>query len=123
MRRAEELLTDLLNSVELVTDQCRGLDKPRFVAQFGQGLTPFAASVGAGMVVIGEACASLLKTDPDLASRQPGVGWQSLVSLRPIVAHQYFRLHADLCWDAVQDGLHALEHAVGFERTRRQSHP
>jgi uncharacterized protein with HEPN domain len=108
----------MLGAIELIADETRDVDRETFVTRFGQGFTPFAATVGFALIVIGEACAGLLKGGADLPSRRPEVDWRGFVKLRHVVAHQYFRVRADLVWGVIRDELPALEQVIRAELAR-----
>lgn len=125
MRDAAARLSDVLRGVELIMSQTRGLDADAFAERFGDGFSPFAATIGFALIVIGEACASLLEQDEEeadgLCLRQPQIDWRGFVKLRHLVAHQYFRRRADLVWGVVRDELPALARAVREELARGAS--
>jgi uncharacterized protein with HEPN domain len=118
LRPDDDYLGDILRAIDLIGTETRGLDRESFVARFGQGFSPFAAAVGFALIVVGEACAGLLKRRTDLPTRRPEVDWRGFVKLRHVVAHQYFRVRADLVWGVVQDELPLLERAVRAEVAR-----
>jgi uncharacterized protein with HEPN domain len=125
VRDAATRPADVLRAVDLIMSQTRGLDAAGFAERFGDGFSPFSATIGFALIVIGEACASLLEQDEEdaigLCLRRPHIDWRGFVKLRHLVAHQYFRLRADLVWGGFRDELPALARAVRKELTRGAS--
>lgn len=122
MRPSVQRLEDLRQAIDLVAAQTGGLDQGEFATRYGDGLSPYAATIGFALIVIGEACAALLKDwgegAAEIAARHPEIDWKGFIKLRHIVAHQYFRVRPDLVWGVVQDELPALARAVRAELAR-----
>nr|WP_235681346.1 HepT-like ribonuclease domain-containing protein [Tomitella gaofuii] len=63
------------------------------------------------LMLIGEAANSIRE---DLSTALPGTPWHSIIGLRNIVAHEYFRVRPDLIADIVDNDLRSL--AIGLRR-------
>jgi uncharacterized protein with HEPN domain len=60
------------------------------------------------MEIIGEAARNLPDEIKNLA---PEIEWKKVVSLRNILAHEYFNITREIIWDIIQNKLPSLKEA------------
>ena len=87
-------------------------------------------SVTMNLMIIGEAANNI----PDeVQAKYPKTDWRSIIGLRNIVTHEYFRLNLDIIWNVIQVELPLLKQQVkvmliqentekGLFRTSRGEH-
>lgn len=61
------------------------------------------------LIVIGEAAAQL---GDETRSNAPQIPWTSIIGLRNLIAHEYFRVDLDVVQDIVSESLVELETAA-----------
>jgi uncharacterized protein with HEPN domain len=64
------------------------------------------------LLVIGEAAARVIDTDPDFAQAHPEIPWRSMRGMRNRMAHGYFETDYAIVWDTVRGEIPALVAAL-----------
>lgn len=85
MRSPQERLADVLTAIERITTAEIQLE--------GEHHEMAVSAVLWNLVVIGEAVKSL---PADTLAERADIPWQDVVGMRNVLAHQYFRVNADL---------------------------
>lgn len=100
MTRREELrLRDILAAIESIRSHLADGEFDRKTSD----------AVLYNLVVIGEAAAQL---GDETRSEAPQIPWTSVVGLRNLIAHEYFRVDLDVIQDIVSESLDQLERAA-----------
>ncbi len=102
MRSDKEYLQDILSACEAILIFSAGLDRDIFAS------TDSVSSLWK-LMIIGEAAT---RVSDDLKARHTFVEWAAMKGLRNILAHAYFKIDSDIVWDAVQNRIEPLEHAI-----------
>ncbi len=108
-RRIFDRIEDIRTADANIRSGIGSLDKDAFL---NDGRTQRA--VIASLIVIGEAAARILQTVIELESAQPDA-WQRLRDangMRNILAHEYFRIDAEVVWDTIHNDLQPLESSL-----------
>jgi uncharacterized protein with HEPN domain len=98
-RREELRLRDILAAIETIRSHLAGGAFDRKTSD----------AVLYNLVVIGEAAAQL---GDATRSEAPQIPWTSIVGLRNLIAHEYFRVDLDVIQDIVSESLDQLELAA-----------
>lgn len=99
------VLTDILESIELIRAYTKSLDLDEFKED-----SRTQDAVLRRFEVIGEAVKSL---PSDLKDRRPSVRWGDIAGLRDVLIHGYHRVRLSRVWAVIEDGLNGLEEAAG----------
>lgn len=94
-------LDDILEAIRNIREYVKGMDYDAFV-----GDKKTRDAVVRNLEIIGEAAGRLPES---VRSTAPGIEWRKIMSLRNILAHQYFGLNLPIIWDVVQNKLQPLE--------------
>jgi uncharacterized protein with HEPN domain len=94
-------LDDILESIKAIEEFAGGLS----FAEFSNDRRTFDAVVR-NLEIIGEA---IKKTPESIRSKNPGVPWKKIGSLRDILAHEYFRIDKEIIWDVLKNKLPELK--------------
>ena len=102
MSRAEELrLLDILEAIATVHG---------YVPEPGEPLVGGTRdAILYNLVVLGEAAAHISSAT---RARAPEVAWQQVVGLRNLLAHEYFRIDAEIVTSIVREQLAPLEQSI-----------
>ena len=103
-------LCDRLDDVALAIDRA-----VRF-AQADREDEIVVAAVLHELTVIGEAVNTLLRSDPDLPDRRPGIPWHAIVAMRHRLVHEYDRVDPAFVWGTVDGDLGPLRAAIEQEQ-------
>jgi uncharacterized protein with HEPN domain len=98
-RREELRLRDILAAIESIRSHLADGEFDRKTSD----------AVLYNLVVIGEAAAQL---GDETRSEAPQIPWTSVVGLRNLIAHEYFRVDLDVIQDIVSESLDQLERAA-----------
>lgn len=105
MRRDEQRLSDILESLDWIAKAISGRTEAGFVAD-----ETLCYAVAHRLTTVGEAVARL---SPELKSRCGSVPWQDIVGLRNILVHEYFGIHWPLVWQTAADHVPVLLAQIG----------
>lgn len=94
-------LDDILESIKAIEEFVGG----QSFAEFSNDRRTFDAVVR-NLEIIGEA---IKKIPENIRSKNPGVPWRKIGSLRDILAHEYFRIDKEIIWDVVKNKLPELK--------------
>ena len=94
-------LDDILEAISNIREYLVGMDYESFVKD-----KKTRDAVVRNLEIIGEAAGRLPES---FRSAAPEIEWRKIVSLRNILAHQYFGLSLPIIWDVVQSKLQPLE--------------
>jgi uncharacterized protein with HEPN domain len=114
-RRAEEYLSDLLESVAAVRAYTRS------------GRSAFLRSamardaVVARIIQIGEAVKGAQGAGIDLEALAPEIPWKQIAGMRDLLSHQYWRTDPLILWAVVAKDLKPMEAAVRKSRAARRT--
>ena len=112
MPEAADILLDILELIERIDRQTTGLTREQFLDD------PDVQDATAYRILsIGEAAKAL---SDDLTSRHPHIPWRQILSMRNILAHEYFIRESEIIWETVKAGLPALAAACRIELERQQ---
>jgi uncharacterized protein with HEPN domain len=90
-------LLDILELIERIDRQTAGLTREAFLDNVDvQDATAYR------ILAIGEATRDL---GNDLKSRHPQLPWRQIMSMRNILAHEYFVRESELIWETIKVGL------------------
>ncbi len=98
-RRDELRLRDIIAAIETIRSHLAGGEFDRKTSD----------AVLYNLVVIGEAAAQL---SDETRLEAPQIAWTSIVGLRNLIAHEYFRVDLDVIQDIVSESLDQLELAA-----------
>lgn len=102
-------LNDILEAIEDIRAFTEGMDRPGFLEAPVKDRKTYWA-VLASLLVIGEAVKGLPST---VTNQHPDISWQAIAGLRNLLAHEYFRVDADLVWSILENGeLDVLEACI-----------
>jgi uncharacterized protein with HEPN domain len=94
-------LDDILEAIGNIREYVKGMDYEAFAQD-----RKTRDAVVRNLEIIGEA-AGRLPESVRLAA--PEIEWRKIMSLRNILAHEYFGVSLSILWDVVQNKLEALE--------------
>ena len=94
-------LDDILEAIGNIREYVAGMDYEAFARD-----KKTRDAVVRNLEIIGEAASRLPKS---VRSAAPEIEWRKIVSLRNILAHQYFGLSLPIIWDVLQSKLQPLE--------------
>jgi uncharacterized protein with HEPN domain len=94
-------LDDILEAIGNIRDYVEGMDYDAFARD-----KKTRDAVVRNLEVIGEAAGRLPES---VRSAAPEIGWRKIMSLRNILAHEYFGVSLPVVWDVVQNKLQSLE--------------
>lgn len=97
-------LDDILESIKAIEE----FTESQSFTEFSNDRRTFDAVVR-NLEIIGEA---IKKIPENIQSKNPGVPWKKIGSLRDILAHEYFRIDKEIIWDVVKNKLPALKREV-----------
>ena len=97
MNENEAFLRHILDEIEFLTDQCRGLQFQELI----EDEVLKRASVRS-LEVIGEATKNLSK---EFKEKYPAVEWKKIAGLRDKLIHHYFGINWDIVWDVIKNKL------------------
>lgn len=103
-RSVRILLEDILESIDLIQGYVKGTAKHDFERD-----SMMQDAVFRRLEVIGQAVKELPST---LRAQNPGVPWKEITGTRDILAHEYFRVDAELVWDMIIYNLPALREEI-----------
>lgn len=96
-------LDDILEAIVKIRDYIAGMDYTAFTED-----TKTQDAVVRNLEIIGEAAGHL----PELVrTATPEIEWRKIVSLRNILAHEYFGVSLPVVWDVVKNKLDSLQAA------------
>jgi len=94
-------LDDILEAIGNVREYVKGMDYGAFARD-----KKTRDAVVRNLEIIGEAAGRLPET---VRSAAPEIEWRKIMSLRNILAHEYFGVSLPVVWDVVQNKLPPLE--------------
>ena len=96
-RNWTERIQDMISCVEDVIQFTQGMNKEQFLADM-KTIRATAFEVG----MLGEAA----KFIPDeVKSQNPDVPWRTIVAIRNLVVHEYFRIDEEILWQTVTEDI------------------
>ena len=105
--RAAETLRDMLEIIERIALQTSRLSKAQFLADSdAQDATAYR------ILAIGEIAKSL---PSEVKERHPHIPWKQIISMRNLLAHEYFVRESEIIWETLQAGLPMLQAACEAE--------
>ncbi|MCU0246571.1 MAG: DUF86 domain-containing protein [Bryobacter sp.] len=100
MRRDDQRLLDVLESLDWISTQTSSLIESEFLKD-----EKLCYAIAQKLTVVGEAVARLTS---ELKERYPDIPWADVVGLRNILVHEYFGIYWPLVWQTVQDDVPGL---------------
>jgi len=94
-------LDDILEAIGNVREYVKGMDYDAFARD-----KKTRDAVVRNLEIIGEAAGRLPES---VRSAAPEIEWRKIMSLRNILAHEYFGVSLPVVWDVVQNKLQPLE--------------
>ena len=104
MNENEAFLRHILDEIEFLANQCRGLQFQELM----EDEVLKRASVRS-LEVIGEATKNLSEEFKD---KYPVVEWKKIAGLRDKLIHHYFGINWDIVWDVIENKLPDLEKEI-----------
>ncbi len=104
MNENEAFLRHILDEIEFLANQCRGLQFQELV----EDEVLKRASVRS-LEVIGEATKNLSE---EFKEKYPVVEWKKIAGLRDKLIHHYFGINWDIVWDVIENKLPDLEKEI-----------
>lgn len=112
MRDARHRLEDIQRAILDIRTFVADLDQAAFLKTPLEDRKTFRA-VTACLQEIGEAVKAM---PPEVTNRHPDIPWRLIAGMRDHIAHEYFRVDADIIWATIESGeLEALLDAVNEE--------
>ncbi|MBD8894263.1 HepT-like ribonuclease domain-containing protein [Roseibium litorale] len=106
-------LSDILEAIGDIRAFTEGMDQTAFLEAPVRDRKTYWA-VLAALLVIGEAVKGL---PAQIRDRHPDISWHAIAGLRNLLAHEYFRVDADLVWAVLENGeLDTLEACIRAEQ-------
>lgn len=105
MKRDSKLyIEDILTSIELVSKYTKGFTEKKFLRS-----SQTQDAVLRRLEVISEAARQL----PDkIKKRHPKIPWKKIVSMRTILAHEYFGVRLQTAWNTIKKDLPKLKQSL-----------
>ena len=94
-------LDDILEAISNIREYLAGMDYESFVKD-----KKTRDATVRNLEIIGEAAGRLQES---VRSAAPEIEWRKIVSLRNILAHEYFGVSLPIVWDVIQNNLQPLE--------------
>lgn len=104
MNENEAFLRHILDEIEFLANQCRGLQFQELM----EDEVLKRASVRS-LEVIGEATKNLSE---EFKEKYPVVEWKKIAGLRDKLIHHYFGINWDIVWDVIENKLPDLEKEI-----------
>jgi len=104
VKRSEELLGHILDSILLVESYLKGVRKESFSRN-----SELQDAVIRRIAIIGEAAHAL---PADVKGLSPEVPWEEAIAMRNILIHEYFGVSTNIVWDTAKRDLPALKRSV-----------
>ncbi len=92
-RNDSELIADILEAINRISDYCAGTDYDSFVADLKT-----QDAVVRNLEVIGEAAKKISSTARE---KHPNIPWRSMAGLRDRLIHDYFGVNLDIVWEII----------------------
>ena len=96
-------LTDILEAVRRILSYTEGMS----LEDFEKSLVTVDAVVK-NLEVIGEAAGRI---PGEIQAEASDIEWRKIITLRNVLAHEYFGVNTKIVWDVVVNKLRPLEHA------------
>ena len=96
-RNDSELIADILEAINRISDYCAGVDYDKFIAD-----TKTQDAIVRNLEVIGEAAKKISNTARE---KNPNVPWRSMAGLRDRLIHDYFGINLDIVWEIISHDL------------------
>jgi uncharacterized protein with HEPN domain len=110
-RRVADCLADILDAIDRIERYISGVAFDEFA-----GNQMMQDAVVRNIEIIGEACRSIERADPDFAARNPRFPLRAAGDMRNVLAHAYFGVDVAVVWRTVQTSLPDLKEQVRSPR-------
>lgn len=104
-RESELYLQDILISIQRIEEYTKGLSSKDFEADWKT-----VDAVVRNLEIIGEAAKNMPE---EIIEKYPEIPWNSMVSMRNKVIHEYFGVDVEILWKTIYEDLPLLKEEIG----------
>jgi len=106
-----ELLEYILTSIGLIEKRFESIKSSEDFLQSDEGLEKLDA-ISMRLQTIGEAVKNILKTDPEIFSKDDKAYWSNIVKLREVISHHYIDIDSQIIYEICDEELSELKFKV-----------
>ena len=114
--RESVLIVQMLECIQAVEEYVRHITAEEFLKD-----RKTQDAVFMRIMALSELAGKLLKADPSLEDRYPGMQWPQLTGLRNRIAHDYFGVVPSMVWRAIEERLPRTAALLGDMRDEIRS--